>query len=346
MFFFSSDRELWEISPEKHRPGFIQHTIGWPVKNDVYGGSWLYHLLDNGRPLVSIGYVVALDYRNPYLNPYLTFQNFKHHPLISSVLEGGQCLQYGARAISEGGYQSIPKLIFPGGVLVGDTAGTLNVPKIKGTHTAMKSAMLAAESAFEELTKAETKGPVLLTSYEERFNKSWVREELYKCRNIRPSFHWGLWPAVAYSAIDTFVLRGSAPWTLKHGKPDHEATAPASTMPKIDYIKPDGKISFDLLTNLARSGTSHEADQPIHLTLKDDTVPTKINLPIYAGPESRYCPAGVYEFVDSTTDKSGKELVRNAQNCVHCKTCDIKDPTQNIVWKNPEGGGGPAYDGM
>jgi electron-transferring-flavoprotein dehydrogenase len=341
------DRELWEVDPAKHRPGFIQHTIGWPVTTDVYGGSFLYHLLDNGKPLVAIGFVVALDYKNPFLNPYLTFQNFKRHPLIASVLEGGTCIQYGARAISEGGYQSIPKLVFPGGILVGDTAGMLNVPKIKGTHTAMKSGMLAAESAFEELVKSgSSTGALLLRSYEERFKASWVHEELYKCRNIRPSFHWGLWPAIGYSAVDTYLFRGSAPWTFKHGKADHQATQKASVSKPMTYPKPDGKLTFDLLTNLARSGTTHEPDQPIHLTLKDDRVPTAVNLPQFAGPESRYCPAGVYEYVDSTTDASGKELVRNAQNCLHCKTCDIKDPTQNIVWKNPEGGGGPAYDGM
>jgi electron-transferring-flavoprotein dehydrogenase len=293
-------KELWEVDPSKHKPGLIQHTIGWPLKADTYGGSWLYHLLDDGKPLVSIGYVVALDYQNPYLNPYRTFQQFKHHPMISSVLEGGTCVQYGARAISEGGYQSIPKLAFPGGVLIGDCAGTLNLPKIKGTHTAMKCGMVAAESAFDALSaaSADFTEALVLDSYQQRFNSSWVAEELYKCRNIRPSFHWGLYGALAYSAIDTFVFRGRAPWTMKHGKPDHKALKTAAESEKIEYPKPDGKISFDLLTNLQRSGTNHEEDQPIHLTLKDETVPVLLNLAKYDGPEGRYCPAGVYEFVD------------------------------------------------
>lgn len=307
-------KELWEIDAAKHEPGFIQHTIGWPVKSDTYGGSWVYHLLDDGKPLVSIGYVVALDYRNTYLNPYRTFQMFKHHPTISPLLEGGTCLQYGARAISEGGYQSLPQLAFPGGVLVGDTAGTLNTPKIKGTHTAMKSGMLAAEAAFEELNKpgaAESAAPITLHSYAERFNASWVARELKEARNIRPAFHWGLWGGIAYSAVDTFLFRGRAPWTLAHGKPDHEATLPARECTPIDYPKPDGKISFDLLTNLQRSNTNHDEDQPIHLTLKDPSVPTKVNLPVYDGPEGRYCPAGVYEFVEDEAKKM--KLVRNAQ---------------------------------
>ncbi len=314
-------KELWEVDPSKHQPGLIQHTVGWPIKADTYGGSFLYHLVDNGQPLVSIGYVVALDYTNPYMNPYRTFQQFKHHPMVASVLEGGTCLQYGARAISEGGYQSIPQLSFPGGLLVGDCAGTLNLPKIKasglacvslvkqphrssqGTHTAMKSGMIAAESAFDALNTAaaatDAAQPILVDSYPKRFHDSWVAKELYKCRNIRPSFHWGLYGALAYSALDTFVFMGRAPWTLKHGKPDHKALKPAAECEPIVYPKPDGKLSFDLLTNLQRSNTNHEEDQPIHLTLKDDTVPVNVNLAKYAGPESRYCPAAVYEFVEN-----------------------------------------------
>merc|ERR1711916_41084 len=244
---------------------------------------------------------------------------------------------------------SIPKLAFPGGALVGDTAGTLNLPKIKGTHTAMKSGILAAESAFEALTKegaSESTEPITLTNYETNFKNSWVYEELKEARNIRPSFQWGLFPAIAYSAIDTFLFRGKAPWTMHLKHADHLALKKAEDCPKIEYIKPDGKISFDLLTILQRSNTYHEEDQPIHLTLKDESVPTKTNLTLYDGPESRYCPAGVYEFVDDPSDPTGKKLVRNAPNCLHCKTCDIKDPTQNIVWVNPEGGGGPAYSGM
>lgn len=338
-------KELWEIDPKKHRPGFIQHTVGWPVTSDVYGGSWMYHLEDEGKPLVSIGYVVALDYTNPTLNPYLTFQNFKHHPLIADVLEGGECLQYGSRAISEGGFQSIPKLAFPGGVLVGDTAGTLNVPKIKGTHTAMKSGMLAAESAYEALSKeAASEEPITLNSYEDAFKKSWVYEELKGVRNIRPAFHWGLWPAIAYSAVDTLVLRGKAPWTLKHGVPDHKSLKPLSEVTPIEYIKPDGKLSFDLLSNLAKSSVSHNDDQPSHLTLKDPEWPMKA-LPTF-GPDSwKFCPANVYEIVDDTSSSTGKRLQINAQNCVHCKTCDIK-VANAIRWVVPEPGGGPAYEGM
>lgn len=336
-------KELWEIDPKKHRPGYIQHSIGWPVTSDVYGGSFLYHLEDGGKPLVSIGYVVALDYHNPYLNPYLTFQTFKQHPIVREQLEGGTCLQYGARAISEGGFQSIPRLFFPGGVLIGDTAGTLNVPKIKGTHTAMKSGMLAADAAYAELSK-ESSQPVVLKSYEDAFKSSWVYDELRRCRNIRPAYHYGLWPFLAYSAIDTYVFRGNAPWTFGHGAPDHMRLKRAAESKPIEYPKPDGRISFDLLTNLQRSNTNHEEDQPIHLTLKDEDVPVKVNLALYDGPEQRFCPAGVYEFVDDAK-KGGKRLQRNAQNCLHCKTCDVKNE-QNIVWVAPEGGGGPNYNGM
>ncbi|HMM75278.1 MAG TPA: electron transfer flavoprotein-ubiquinone oxidoreductase [Gammaproteobacteria bacterium] len=331
-------KELWEVQPEKHQQGLVSHTVGWPMDSKTYGGSFCYHLEDN---LVVVGFVMGLNYENPYLSPFEEMQRFKTHPAIRGTFEGGRRVSYGARAISAGGFQSVPKLTFPGGLLVGDTAGFLNVPKIKGSHTAMKSGMTAAEAVFE-LLRAENEPGKEAVDYPHRLKNTWLWDELYRVRNIKPSFHWGLWPAMAYSALDTYVFRGKAPWTLHH-TPDHESLKPAAQCREIQYPKPDGVLTFDRLSSVFLSNTNHEEDQPCHLTLKDDTVPTRLNLAVYAGPEQRYCPAGVYEFVE----ESGQQKLRiNAQNCVHCKTCDIKDPSQNINWVTPEGGGGPNYPNM
>ncbi|OHX14888.1 electron transfer flavoprotein-ubiquinone oxidoreductase [Chromobacterium sphagni] len=334
-------KELWEVKPENHQPGHITHTVGWPLDTATYGGSFLYHLEDN---LVAVGFVVGLDYQNPYLSPFEEFQRFKTHPAIKKVFEGGRRISYGARALSEGGIQSLPKLTFPGGVLVGDTAGFLNVPKIKGTHTAMKSAMLAAEAVFELLgDEAQAEGGEA-KAYSAKFRQSWVRDELYKVRNIRPSFRWGLWPAIIYSALDTFLFRGRAPWTLRHKHADNETLRQAYEFSPIQYPKPDGVLTFDRLSSVFISNANHSEDQPAHLKLKDASVPVSVNLALYDAPEQRYCPAGVYEIVGQ--DEGQPRLQINAQNCVHCKTCDIKDPTQNINWVTPEGGGGPNYPNM
>jgi electron-transferring-flavoprotein dehydrogenase len=334
-------KELWEVKPENHKPGTITHTVGWPVDTATYGGSFMYHLEDNQ---VVVGYVVGLDYSNPYLSPFEEFQRFKTHPAIKGVFEGGRRLSYGARALSEGGIQSLPKLTFPGGALIGDTAGFLNVPKIKGTHTAMKSAMLAADAVFELLqANPEAQGQEAV-GYSASFKQSWLREELHQVRNIRPSFRWGLWPAMIYSAIDTFLFRGKAPWTLRHKHADHETLLPASQCSRIDYPKPDGVLTFDRLSSVFISNTNHSEDQPPHLKLKDAGVPISLNLAKYDAPEQRYCPAGVYEIVGQ--EEGSPRLQINAQNCVHCKTCDIKDPSQNINWCTPEGGGGPNYPNM
>jgi electron-transferring-flavoprotein dehydrogenase len=287
-----------------------------------------------------VGFVVGLDYENPYLSPFEEMQRFKTHPAIRDTFEGGRRIAYGARAIVEGGFQAIPKLVFPGGALIGDAAGFLNVPKIKGTHTAMKSGMTAAEAVFEAL--AQETPPAVVDSYPERLKTTWLWDELARARNIRPSFHWGFLAGFLYSAIDTVLLRGHAPWTLKHHA-DHTALKPAKDARPILYPKPDGKLTFDRLSSVFISNTNHEENQPSHLTLKDPRVPVAVNLDTYAGPEARYCPAGVYEFVE---EAGSKRLQINAQNCVHCKTCDIKDPTQNIDWVVPEGGGGPNYPNM
>jgi electron-transferring-flavoprotein dehydrogenase len=331
-------KELWEVKPEHHQPGLTMHTAGWPMDMKTYGGSFLYHFEEN---LVSVGYVVGLNYENPYLSPFEEMQRFKTHPAIRGIFEGGRRLAYGARAISAGGFQSIPKLTFPGGLLVGDGAGFLNVPKIKGSHTAMKSGMTAAEAVFQLLQAEDATGKEAV-DYPHRLKTTWLWDELYRVRNIKPSFHWGLLPAMAYSAVDTYLFRGKAPWTMHH-TPDHEALKPAAQCAPIDYPKPDGVLTFDRLSSVFLSNTNHEEEQPCHLTLKDSTVPERLNLAVYAGPEQRYCPAGVYEFVD----QGGQQKLRiNAQNCVHCKTCDIKDPSQNINWVTPEGGGGPNYPNM
>ncbi|HYH22605.1 MAG TPA: electron transfer flavoprotein-ubiquinone oxidoreductase [Azospirillum sp.] len=330
-------KELWEIDPAKSQPGLIVHTVGWPLDHATYGGSFLYHLSGN---LVSVGFVVGLDYANPHLSPFEEFQRYKTHPAIRAHLEGGRRVSYGARAISEGGFQSIPKLTFPGGLLVGDAAGFLNAPKIKGSHTAMKSGMVAAEAVFEHLTGGANAAEV--TAYPEKLKQSWLWDELYTARNIRPGFRWGLLPGIAHAALDTYVFRGRAPWTLGHHE-DHASLKPADAAPPIAYPKPDGVLTFDRLSSVYLSNTNHEEDQPAHLRLKDAGVPLRVNLARYAAPETRYCPAGVYEIVQ---DGAEPRLQINAQNCVHCKTCDIKDPTQNIVWSVPEGGGGPNYPGM
>ena len=331
-------KELWQIDAASHDQGRVVHTVGWPLKRNTYGGSFLYHLEDSQ---VAVGFVIGLDYQNPHLSPFDEFQRFKTHPKIRPTFEGGERIAYGARAINEGGFQSIPKLTFPGGALIGCAAGFLNVPKIKGTHTAMKSGMTAAEAIFDHLKSGQEGSEV--TSYRERMEESWVFDELHKVRNIRPSFRWGLWGGIAYSGLDTFLLRGRAPWTFAH-HPDHSRLKKASECPKIDYPKPDGQVSFDKNSSVYLSGTNHEEDQPVHLQLKDESIAIDINLKDYDAPEQRFCPAGVYEIV--TDDDGSSKLQINAQNCVHCKTCDIKDITQNINWVTPEGGGGPNYPNM
>ncbi|MGB2098381.1 MAG: electron transfer flavoprotein-ubiquinone oxidoreductase [Candidatus Puniceispirillaceae bacterium] len=332
-------KELWDIDPEKAKAGLAWHSVGWPLASDTYGGSFLYHL--NGNQ-VAVGYVVGLDYSNPHLSPFEEFQRFKNHPAIRDTFIGGRRVSYGARALNEGGFQSIPKLTFPGGCLVGCTAGFLNVPKIKGTHTAMKSGMLAAEAIFESLETLQAGDEPM--SYASRLEDSWLWAELYKVRNIRPGFAKGLWFGLAHAAIDTYLFFGKAPWTLRHHA-DHDNLKLASEAPKIDYPKPDGIVSFDRNSSVFLSGTNHEENQPAHLTLKDASVPISYNLALYEAPEQRYCPAGVYEIVRDNDDGDPR-LQINAQNCVHCKTCDIKDPSQNIVWVSPEGGGGPNYPNM
>jgi electron-transferring-flavoprotein dehydrogenase len=327
-------KELWEIDPKKHMPGHTLHTVGWPLDVQTYGGSFLYHLENNQ---VSLGFVTGLDYANPYLDPFMEFQRFKTHPLIRPLLEGGRRVSYGARALNEGGYQSIPQLAFPGGCLIGCAAGFVNVPKIKGSHTAMKSGMLAAEAAFTHLTQNAP-----LADYEVQLKQSWVYAELYAARNIRPAFHKGLWGGLLYAALDTYVLRGRAPWTLHH-TPDYLHLKKAAKYAPIAYPKPDGTLTFDRMSSVYLSNTNHGENQPVHLHLKNPALPVAYNLPLYGEPAQRYCPAGVYEIVG---EGNAQKLQINAQNCVHCKTCDIKDPTQNIVWTTPEGGGGPNYPGM
>ncbi|WP_020591057.1 electron transfer flavoprotein-ubiquinone oxidoreductase [Kiloniella laminariae] len=337
-------KELWELDPAKHKPGTVVHTAGWPMNSSTWGGSFIYHL-ENGQAYV--GYVVGLDYENPHLFPFGEFQRFKMHPAIAEMLEGGKRISYGARALNEGGLQSIPDLAFPGGALIGCSAGFLNVAKIKGSHNAMKTGMLAAESAFAAITEnAEGTVPAILSSYPEAYKNSWVYEELYTSRNFRPAFNkFGLWGSMLYSGIDLKVLRGKLPWTFRHKHSDHETLKPASSMPRIEYPKADGKLSFDRLSSVFISGTNHEEDQPCHLQLKDSSVPIAHNLAVFDAPEQRFCPAGVYEIVRDD-DGGNPQLQINAQNCLHCKTCDIKDPTQNINWVTPEGSGGPNYPNM
>ncbi len=331
-------KELWEVPAEVHRPGLIEHTVGWPLDSGTYGGSWLYHW---GDRLVSYGFVVGLDYKNTWLSPFDEMQRFKTHPAMRKHFEGGRRISYGARALSEGGLQSMPKLTFPGGALIGDTAGFLNVPKIKGTHTAMKSGMLAAEAVAEALAGNKPAEPDAFTT---KLRASWVWDELNSARNIRPAFaKFGLYKGIAYSALDTFVLKGRAPWTFHHPHADNETLVDAAKVQPIAYPKPDGKLTFDKLSSVFISNTNHEENQPVHLRLRDPAKWRGVNWDEYRSPESRYCPAGVYEAVG--VEQGEPRLQINAQNCVHCKTCDIKDPTQNIDWYVPEGGGGPNYPG-
>jgi electron-transferring-flavoprotein dehydrogenase len=333
-------KELWEIDPAKHKPGYVQHSFGWPMDSQTYGGSFLYHF---GENLVSVGFVVGLDYANPYLSPFDEFQRFKNHPAVRPFFEGGKRIAYGARAMTAGGFQSVPKLVFPGGALIGCAAGFMNVPKIKGSNNAMKTGMLAAEAAFQAL-KEGSEGHDELTAYTKAYQNSWVYEDLKKVRNSKPAFAWGLIPGVLMTGLQGW-LGGKLPFTLKHKKADYEALRPKTEFQPIAYPKPDGVVTFDKLSSVFISNTNHEEDQPIHLTLKDPSVPIEINLAKYDAPEQRYCPAGVYEIVRDDNGQNPR-LQINAQNCVHCKTCDIKDPTQNIVWVTPEGGGGPNYPNM
>jgi electron-transferring-flavoprotein dehydrogenase len=339
-------KELWEIEPGKARPGHIEHTFGWPLKDDVGGGSFLYHYDDN---TIALGFVVHLNYKNPYLYPYAEFQKFKTHPEIAALLEGGKRIAYGARAITEGGYQSVPKLAFPGGALIGCSAGFVNVPRIKGNHNAMLTGMMAADAAFEAIG-AGRQGDVL-GAYEAAYDASPVKQELRKARNAKPlwSKFGTLVGGIGLSGLDlwtnTLIPGFSIFGTLKHGKTDAAATETADKHQPIDYPRPDGTLTFDRLTNVSFSGVNHEENQPAHLKLKDPSIPIAVNLPRYAEPAQRYCPAGVYEILTEEGGADPKFQI-NAQNCVHCKTCDIKDPSQNIVWTTPEGGGGPNYPNM
>lgn len=340
-------KEVWEIDPAKHQAGLVMHTLGWPTELDTWAGSFMYFMKPN---LVHIGMVVGLDYTNPYTSPYMEFQTLKHHPKIRHFLEGGKPIMYGARCVNEGGLQAIPKLTFPGGALIGCSAGFLNVPKIKGSHTAMKSGMVAAESVFAQFTKGSEEQDALtgveVSDYQSNMEKSWVWSELKAVRNIHPSHKYGFPFFMGYSSLEMFLLKGRVPWTFHNTEPDCKKTRPANACLPIDYPKPDGKISFDLLTNLARSGTWHEEDQPSHLKIKPELkdVPAHISFQDYAAPESRFCPARVYEYHQ---DESGQpKLVINKSNCLHCKACSIKTPHEYIEWTVPQGGEGPRYGNM
>jgi electron-transferring-flavoprotein dehydrogenase len=332
-------KELWEIDPSRHVPGLVVHTAGWPLDSKTYGGSFLYHMENNQ---VAVGYVVGLAYSNPWLSPYEEFQRYKTHPAIRGFFEGGKRIAYGARAITAGGLNALPETVFPGGALIGCEAGFLNASRIKGSHSAIKTGALAAEAAFEAVTAGRSSDR--LDAYPQKFRASWLYDELYRARNFKAAMSKGLYLGTMLVGIDQVVFRGKAPWTMHVKHADHECLRPASEFTPIEYPKPDGKLTFDRLSSVFISSTNHEENQPIHLTLKDASVPVNVNLSRFAGPEQRYCPAAVYEFVDN--DDGSKRLQINAQNCVHCKTCDIKDPTQNIVWVTPEGGGGPNYAGM
>ncbi len=338
-------KEVWRIPAEQHKTGLVQHSLGWPLDKDTGGGSFIYHY---GEQLVSVGFVVHLDYANPHLSPYDEFQRFKTHPKMQALLKGGKRLSYGARAISEGGLQSWPEMIFPGGALIGCSAGMVNVPRIKGSHNAMKSGMLAAEAVFEVLSNPVDgqSAPPLLHNYTKALQDSWVWQDLNAVRNVKPLLSkFGSWVGMLLGGLEMWLaaFKLHLPWTLPHAKADHECTRPAADMPKINYPKPDGIYSFDKLNSISLSNIAHDANQPCHLHLLNNTVPININLAKYDAPEQRYCPAGVYEIV---TKNETKHLQINAQNCIHCKTCDIKDPMQNIVWVPPEGGSGPVYSGM
>lgn len=333
-------KELWEIDPAKARPGLVVHTAGWPLDSDTYGGSFLYHLKNNQ---VAVGMVVGLDYANPWISPFEEFQRYKTHPAIRGYFEGAKRIAYGARAITAGGLLSLPKLVFPGGALVGCEAGFLNASRIKGSHAAIKSGMMAAEAAFDALVAERSHDE--LPAYPAAFEGSWLHTELNKARNFKQWFKKGRSVGTLMTGIEQWLLKGNMPWTIHRTKPDHACLQPANLCTKIDYPKPDGVLTFDRLSSVFISNTNHEENQPVHLTLKDASVPVSVNLAVYGGPEARYCPAGVYEFVKD--DASGNDRLQiNAQNCVHCKTCDIKDPTQNIVWVTPQGGEGPVYSSM
>ena len=329
-------KEIWQIPPEKHHPGKVIHTVGWPMDKETYGGSFIYHLSKNR---VAIGFVIGLDYQNPWLSPFDAFQQFKTHPMVSKLLSGGERISYGARALNEGGWQSLPRLTFPGGLLIGDAAGFLNVAKIKGIHLSMQSGMLAAEACIDALVSEKQK-PLELKTYAEKVSNSWMADELYKVRNIRPGFRYGLFAGLANAAFETYIARGKSPWTLANHA-DFTALRLAEKSKKIDYPKPDGVLTFDRLSSVYLANTFHEENQPCHLKLRDKNLAIEVNFAEYASPETRYCPAAVYEIVDQNP-----RLQINAQNCIHCKTCDIKDPRQNIVWEAPEGGGGPNYVSM
>lgn len=328
-------KEIWEINADKHQEGLVTHTVGWPLDNNTYGGSFMYHA-ENKQ--VFLGYVIGLDYKNPHLSPFDEFQKFKTHPSIKTFLESGKRISYGARALIEGGLQSLPKMYMPGALLVGCDAGTLNMPKIKGSHTAMKSGMIAAEAIVEKFKENKN-----LSIYEEKFKKSWAYEELHTARNVKPSFNWGLIFGIIFTGIDQILFRGKLPFTLKHKHSDHETLKPANEMPKIDYPKPDGVITFDKTSSVYLTGTNHADNQPVHLQLKDQNLPITYTLNKFDEPAQRYCPVGVYE-VQIENEKP--KFVINSQNCIHCKTCDIKEPSQNITWVTPEGGGGPKYGNM
>jgi electron-transferring-flavoprotein dehydrogenase len=335
-------KELWQVEPARHHPGLVIHSEGWPLDDRTGGGSFVYHY---GEHLVAVGFVVHLDYENPHLSPYEEFQRFKLHPAIRPTFEGGKRLMYGSRAISEGGLQSVPKLVFPGGALIGCAAGFVNLPRIKGSHNAMKTGMVAAEAAFAAI--AEGRAHDELTAYEASWRHSWVYEDLYKVRNVKPGLRFGTVAGTLHGGVHMWLndlgLGAVVPWTMRHRHADHESLKPAAEMPKIAYPKVDNAITFDRMASVFLSNTHHDEDQPVHLQLRDPAIPVEVNLRTYDGPEARYCPAGVYEFV---TEGTTTRLQINAQNCVHCKTCDIKDPRQNIHWVPPEGGGGPEYRGM
>ena len=336
-------KELWQVDPAKFKKGLVAHSQGWPLsETNSHGGSFMYHFGDN---LVSIGFVVHLEYENPYLSPFDEFQRFKTHPEVAKYLQGGKRLAYGSRAINEGGVQSVPKLTFPGGALIGCSAGFVNVPRIKGSHNAIKSGMLAAEAAFEALATGKTGGDELI-AYPVKLKASWIWKDLDKVRNVKPALRWGSVLGTVYGGFDMWMhdLGLRLPWTLRHKKADHECLRPAAEFQPIQYPKPDGVLSFDKPSSVFLSNTNHEEDQPVHLRLKDASIPIAVNLPLYAEPAQRYCPAGVYEVVRA--DNGQPRFQINAQNCVHCKTCDIKDPAQNIDWTVPEGGGGPNYPNM
>jgi electron-transferring-flavoprotein dehydrogenase len=332
-------KELWEIDPSKHKEGLVIHTAGWPLANDTYGGSFLYHLSGNK---VAVGFVLGLAYQNPYLSPFDEFQRYKTHASLRGFFEGGKRLAYGARAITAGGINALPETVFPGGALIGCDAGYLNASRIKGSHAAIKTGMLAAQAAFDAVISGRSYD--LLSDYPTSFKNSWLYDELYKARNFKAAMSKGLYTGTVLVGVEQIVFGGKAPWNLRVDHSDHESLRPASEFSPIIYPKPDGKISFDKLSSVFIANTNHEENQPIHLTLKNQDVPVNINLAKYAGPEARYCPAGVYEYIK--TDTGADKLQINAQNCVHCKTCDIKDPTQNITWVTPEGGGGPNYPNM